>query len=1173
MNVLIAITLSIALFLSRVEAAKSITVGRGPVHLSVDPQAAPEAKILNQKLWESQFSQGMKNHPDAFRENAFMRYYGVQGAAADSAASINDSILRYGKNFPGTGSGFSLLEEFAKNVRQWDGGIEQRKSIAAGIINYCPDCMGRFASDTYSLLIKQKRGESLTPDEKSIFATLNGQIGKGVFKNVDASWRELAAGANPNDSIIWQGESMKGLFNELSRLNRDQYQLLIKDSERFRSFIGARIGTLEGSMEREFSEIRAKLSHVDQKNQSESAREQYLAGLERQLNDLQVGTRLAASLLTAANRAPDAQRLLAVSNAALSVYDMVVRRAKDETQVSQFAVAATSLNAIVIVASLMQDQVKKSDTQYVLEALAGLSEQMEKVSVDVQYIRRQMNVMSTEIDNLRRRNEAQYGALYSKISSMQNAFADERLSRWAAERSRISTAIKRSDVQCKAIAYEADGVDFEKANPQLQSRFRDRCLSPLLAILTVEVSSARVLGPTNSSLSGGGAFRLFNLSFQRDTSPELWYPLLGDELPLSRNPTAPLTPLTGAANLPVSVAGSGGAPLANPIDLELWREAMNAYAYAILRWPTYIPRESRPEDKIILELESQTVARANQIQHWLNQRLSTDRFNAAVESYRESGLAVLRALKIISTSFVEGRLRSAWCNDQSVAERAKDLGTDEAQWLLHACEQHANGVIQLSERTHDTVFSRRWTSDATIFPIGLLLFRDEFRTGAKRLSGEKEPQKLSVSDGRKFSRDELELIAGLRQIDSAVFVLQQLVPDPPHIRRRDSVKVVKPNIPSRDDNWNCLQRTVRTRQDGDLEWAMKVCTRQARQGCVEIKETLPLGISSYKICDGSIDFPDAQYKSLRTSDDFKDKWTKLIEDESIARNIQASRSAFILRRNGLRRELVSPQVSSANHTVQLKGINARGVPEVGGVVRKPSVVDNFKFQFEEEFEVAQADKWLSAIGNRLDALQVELTKHLKTEDSPTSLRPLYDQLNRSYASLMLHTFFYLQMDASDTQALKVFVRMPISGEDIAESIARGAIPKALGQRLLLADDTWFKGLPTLEGFETASDRMTSRDCAPDGRDIRRPQPPRMRYELNLRANTEVRSELAEDVYCKMWEEQVARLSLALPKVQPVFTGVTTYAFNRGSLFLSDGLDAWARISNERALRKRLQSGR
>lgn len=1163
------IVLWVALFPLSAAAAESISTNKR-VPISADPSVAGEAKDLDRKLWISQFTHGMRRNPDAFRDAVFRRYYGKQGDDLQILASINDSIIRYGKQFPVVGSGFSLLEEFAKDSRQWSGGIEQKKSAAAGAINRCPQCMDAFANETYDLLVAQTKGKALTPNEKVMFEGLNEQIGKGIFHNIDASWKDLAAGANPNDVTLWQGEALLGVFGDLSAMNRTQYRSLLQDSQKFRSFVDARLSALDESIADGFSDIRSVFSKISQENEAAAIRHQKFADLSSDINDFHAGAGLAVSLLNAAGRGADAERLSVVSSATFSAYEAIVRRGIDQTQMSQFAATAVTFNSVLIVANIMQAQNKKTETQYVLDALAGISDQITRLAADVGHLRQQVHAVSSAIDVLRRNADAQYSSLYNVTKNLERDFADDRLQRWIAERSKITSKIKKIEIHCKTITNQVTGIVFDNASTTLQDDFRDNCLSPLLEVMTIDAVAAHIVQPSQSPVSGDGEIQMFNAALQGKVSPELWYPRLGQRLPLSRNPSSTsAASVNVAAQLSLEVPGSGESVLAQPIDLELWRDAMNAYATAIISWPSYIPSESRPKDKIILELETQTINKAEQVRGWLNQRLSTDRFNAAVESYRESALATLRALRVQAERFLQEKQRAEWCSNPSKTTLSGNVGPAEAQWLLVACDFDSGSPLQLSELRGDMLIARNFMVKAPIFPIELLLFHDEFKAAAARLATEMGAPRLEVSLGRKFSRDELSLIAGLRMIDNADFVLYRLTPDAPQVKRPAIVSIATPMTPSLDQNWSCLREAVRLVPVGDLEGAMKLCATKARQGCTSITDTSSIASFSYKLCDGPINFKDEYYSALRysTGDRYVELLSKRIADESEARNSSAIRESFILRRYGLSPDIMSTNDSIVNHSLRIKGIDLQGLPSKAGILSKASGVDGMKFEVVEEYAADQASQTLSRIEARLAGLQSGLYKYFHREDSAASLRPYYDQLNRSYASLMLHAYLYLQLDASDTPSLKDFLQLPISGQALAEAFASERMPPKLGQRLLLASEFWSKGFPTLDAFEFAADRMTSRDCGPPGQDVKLWYPPKRGYLLNLVAKAEEWSELSEDMYCKMWKDQAAKLVSANAHT-PLFDG-GTFAFNRGSLFLNDGLDAWARVSNERMLRKRL----
>lgn len=1142
-----------------------------------DGLISKDARGFHKLWWTSQFKQGVRSNPDGVRELAFRRYMGPSGQYAENMKTVNDAIIRYGKHVPGYGTGFGFIEEFAKDSRKWEGGIEEKKTALASAVNRCPECLDHLAAESYEIMRKQAAGKSLSRDEQVFYDGLKELVNSGTFLGVTASHKALIERSNPNDVNTWRFHRQAAILSMLSNLSEAQFRKLMTESSELKHLFSQNLADLKDGVKSGFLSVRDTLDEVKQTVSDKQQRESNIRQLEQQLFEAGATVTLVGTLFRLSGREDEGGKVVGVANATLSAYQAIKLHLEDPQRMSRLAASATTMNSFLLVVEIVGSLSRDDENQYVMQALTGIRDQIRSLQTAVERIDKRLAALATAVDLLEQNSNAQYSSLSSAIHRVIDMETGEQFRDWKTEREKVLEEIIVTLSRCRG-NFPA-GWSYSSARSEARANYRIQCLLPLLQKAVYAASRPGLMEVPKTDMSQEGQARLLDLSVDRGLPIELWIAQVGASLP----------------SIHKSLDGAEASTPPSLFDVEIWYEAVRAYAAARTIAPTYAPSATREEDRELYELERTAWNLGQNLDEWLRARLTTQRFNIAVESYRVAAMKMLEGIIATSEAFMEQK-RAVWCTSDSLKHLIGDNPPSHGPWIANACE------LAVGDRSTSFVWRAGekqfvLSKGGPLFPVDILILTEDFVDVATRISqgkpatpggvGSSAEKQLIIGRSGWFSTNEQVLLHGLRTVSSAHTVLRQLMHQTGYSDASPFVATL-PTLKGTPEFWDCvrdqnmlLQSQELNKEHEELEAsALKTCSDSALGGgCTEFSHSMPLLNFKFKRCDGPIILEDYHFEKeiFKTRVRARYDWRAPLVDVTNYRNSNSGKQSFGLRRYGISAAIgpgdyceFRPKAETeqciidppwrdrplrSDYVVSIVGIGNNGVFSKEATFRKDNELATPDYQVEETFYLGHLYTTISSIYEPLLQLRGEWVDFLAKADTEKQLRPLYNNLNRAYSHLLIHAQLHLQMSVLKSDGLSGLINLPISGDEIARAIRAGQIPPGLAKRLLIANDSWKGPFPNiLQMKATHTSQLLSFGCAAQTQDIN--------FDgdvTGILVRRRNKPEAGSDLYCRFWQEQFEARQADVQDGGPLLG--FHIIFPRGSLFLKEGLGHLAHLQN------------
>ena len=1115
-------------------------------------------RTLHEYWWTSQFKASLGASPDNLRDAVYLRYYGSLGKAEADQRKLNDNIIRYGKHVPGLGTGMSLFEEFAKDARKWDGGIEAKKSAVAEILNRCPECLDEFAHQSYDLLRTKKRGGVLSTEELPYAAYLDSLVGTGKLLDGDASIRSLVQRSNPNDVQTWRSSMELRLLKALSKANASQFDKLMHDDESLRSLLtanGTDISQLVAKFSTETAELKSQIHRLYEVQEDEQKKKLAQQQFEGAFSDANATVYLVGTLLSLQSPT-QAKQFVGVATASLSAAKAIEAYILNPKTISEVAMAATVVGAVVAIVDIMASSPRNPENEYVIRLLCDIKIELDEIKVAVNRLDYRVDVALSGIARLQADSAAQFSALRTALYELSAQLSDKELADW--QKSRESYLRKVADTLSLCRIKFPTKWSWKKTANQRQEEFKTTCLLPILLVAERDAVTANVQMIPFADMKRDDQIDKFRAAIGLVPN-ETWIPLLAGALPRKGDQVT-----SGG----VSVYLTGGEPYpddAVKLDVQIWHAAVVAYTELL----SFVPDLSLKSDAELERLDSSIRARGLSLEAFLNRRSTTSRLEASVESYRQSSEDLLSAIHSLSTRFIQRKL-GVWCSNDSLSLAMQNQGEWRSRWLEAECKVATqrpgtsrtvnpfNAVEAPAYRTGGDIFN----PELLVFYPDVVFIASLYRnTDSKRFESLR-PLQPGVSGWN--SPDDVALLRGLRALAQARMVLE--LTD----RSKSNVFDLSVKLPPvKGNSLSDLEACALKHDDMEPRARWEYCFKNTLVGCIEIAEGSPFDSFKYMSCGN---FTHGTPK-MREENNFPiissvPGILKKTLDEQVPVHLA---SAASMRDNGPLRlygpgnycsarpkgsdptncGLGSPPTTPwrSDFVSNIKGIDPAGTFDGNGTYRVSHQLGDGDTIVTEGFDVGAMADLLNDLGPQLADLRHEWYDYINSQNSSAVLNPLYARQNQAYAMLLAQTFITLQSAAVKSSALDSFVTAPISGAEIAKSFVAGRPAEQLSLRLLLRDKLWWIPFPTMDRFHDAILNADELSCTPfsevfgfQGETVQ---------ILTRRQTGSLPTTYGTDLYCNMWQSQLDRPRDAL--------GIR---FPTNSRLLSEGLGYLAGQRND-----------
>lgn len=1135
-----------------------------------DGYISSDARTMHEYWWTSQFKASMRANPDSLRDGVYLRYYGSTGQTQADLQKVNDNIIRYGKHVPGLGTGLGLFEEFAKDARKLDGGIEQKKAAVAEIINRCPGCLDEFAKESYELLRAKKGGAALSADDKPYTDLLDSMVAGGKILDADSSLRALIERANPIDVQNWRSNEELLVLNRMSKASAAEFKALMLDDRALKKLItdtGISMKTLTDRYATDTENLKSGIAKVYQLLADERAQKLAKQQLDQDFANADASAYLIGTLLSLQSPRAAGQ-FLGVTRATLSAAKAIQEYALNPKTGSELVMAASVVGSVVAIVGIMNATQRDPESEYVVTLLNQIKAELESVKVSITRLDYRLDVILNGIARLEASSTAQFSALRTAIYELSAQLSDSELRDWQSKRESASRKAADTLSLCRT-AYPSPW-SWKKATPQRQDYFKTMCLLPLLFVAdrdAVEVNAGQI---SSSDLARDDQIDKFNAGLGLLPN-ETWIPLLAAAIPRREDQL-------GADG---SVAYlTGGEPYADDSvksDVPIWHQAVSVYLELLAYVPDF-PRTSNPE---IDRLHTSVQARGLRLDAFLQKRLTNLRLEAAVESYRQSSEDLMKALRLHTVAFLMSQ-RDVRCSRDSLDDASKVQGEWRSRWLNAECSLATRSPgITGETNPFGSVEPPNFRVGGDILNPEILLFYPDVLAIAKLYATadatrSKSLRRLKTGASGWNSPDEAALLAGLRSLAQAEALFNLTASGTP----RYSFDVTLPENDAnvlRNKVGDCYLKESTNRGSNSFSEIAQVwnfCFKNTLAGCVKFSHAGPFDNFAYSSCgnftrgtptidednsDGNngtktlaigailrTTLLDAVPLHLASAASLRD-WGPL--ELFGSGNFCAGRPAGFAKSAGCGLDQLPTASWRTDFSSKIAGLDSGGNFVGGSSYTMSHQLAQPETKITELFDIGAMEQALAFMSTDLAQLRLQWLNYLKAQDSASGLRPLYARHNRAYAILMSQTLLTLQSSAIKSPALNAFISAPISGAEVAKSLVAGFPDEQLSLRLLLRDKLWRVPFPTVDRFNASIRDADELSCTPLDQV----------YNINgsatkimtPRSTGDLPDEYGLDLYCQMWKAQLDRPKSAFG-----------YVFQTNARLLTEGLEFFAGYHND-----------
>ena len=1134
-----------------------------------DGYISSDARTMHEYWWTSQFKASMRANPDSLRDGVYLRYYGSTGQTQADLQKVNDNLIRYGKHVPGLGTGLGLFEEFAKDARKLDGGIEQKKAAVAAIINRCPECLDEFAKESYELLRAKKGGAALSADDKPYADFLDSMVAGGKMLDADSSLRALIERANPTDVQNWRSNEELLILNRMSKASAAEFKALMLDDRKLKKLItdtGISLKTLTDQYATDAQNLKIGIAKIYQLLADERAQKLAKQQLDQDFANADASAYLIGTLLSLQSPRA-ANQFLGVSRATLSAAKAIQEYALNPKTASELVMAASVVGSVVAIVGIMNATQRDPESEYVVTLLNQIKAELESVKVSITRLDYRLDVILNGIARLEASSTAQFSALRTAIYELSAQLSDSELRDWQSKRESASRKAADTLSLCRTTYQSA--WSWKKATPQRQEYFKTMCLLPLLFVADRDAVEVNVGQISSSDLARDDQIDKFNAGLALLPN-ETWIPLLATSIPRRED----------QLNADGSVVYlTGGEPYADDsvkLDVPIWHQAVSAYLELLAYVPDF-PRTSNPE---IDRLHTSVQARGLRLDAFLQKRLTNLRLEAAVESYRQSSQDLMAALKSHTVAFLMSQ-RDVRCSRDSLDNAAKVQGEWRSRWLNAECSLVTRPPGTTGETNpFGSVEPPSFRVGGDILNPEILLFYPDVLAVAKLYSSSdanrfKALRRLKTGASGWNSPDEAALLAGLRSLAQAEALFNLTASGTP----RYSFEVSLP-----ENDANVLRKTVgdcflkqsasRGNSFSEIAQSWNFCFKNTLVGCVKLSHGSPFDNFAYSSCGNFT-------RGTPTVDENNsdgNNGTKTIAIGGILRttlldavplhlvsaaslrdwgplglfgpgNFCAGRPAEFAKLAGCGLDPLPTAPWRTDLSTKIAGLDSTGNFAGGSSYTMSHQLAQPETKITELFDIGAMDQALAFMSTDLSQLRLQWLNYLRAQESASGLRPLYARHNRAYAILMSQTLLTLQSSAIKSPALNAFISAPISGAEVAKSLVAGLPDEQLALRLLLRDNLWRVPFPTVDRFNASIRDADELSCTPleqvyniDGSATKIMTP---------RSTGDLPVEYGLDLYCQMWKAQLDR-----PR------STSGYVFQTNARLLTEGLEFFAGYHND-----------
>jgi hypothetical protein len=642
-----------------------------------------------------------------------------------------------------------------------------------------------------------------------------------------------------------------------------------------------------------------------------------------------------------------------------------------------------------------------------------------------------------------------------------NQLTEGVLREWQKDRDDTLNNLHEELRKCRQLL-EGDQLDhvewlYAKQDASEQKSYRE-CLSAVLSYGDAHARTFAVMNIPNKPLATLPDLELFHKSIEAALPVDLWIPQVTKSVILT----------DGAVSKDQKSGQLIPAPnLCNELfDAIVWNEAVRAYAELRARVPDFI---IDPTTQKNLWKQDQTVrALGKKAQQCLTQQLSPTRFSAVVAQYRQSAVNLVTQLHTLTLGFLTEEYQRLWCN-QPIVNSFDGLGTPKS-WVIRSCfvagpsyNASPNGQLTISPETIWYPGSTKipWLGRLAIVPPDLLLLQQDVKALSASLAKQEllPSAALHMPQGSRTSSDLDALLYGLRGILALRTVLGQIEAPmsvgPPAI-------ITAPSIQSKYDVKMCLART----HTGAIPAvdALKKCGSEVVDGCFAVTDSTPMSIFRYgRVCGGT-EYVAWIPEHLNNSETFLHDHMENWSNQSLSTHTTA---AMAFRNHGAPPDLTSAECGHPDglcggnyvYSLAIHGLAPDGTFSKDGLFKQAYPMRSVPANVDETFTLNQIQSTLEEIAPRFEGLIDNWLGYLDRKDH--LLMPYYEDLNRAYIQLKIHTALHLQLSATPSDSVKAFFKAPLSGNDVQKAIKEHQLPPNFSSRLLLTNEDWRVPFPTV----------------------------------------------------------------------------------------------------------------
>ena len=1124
-------------------------------------------------LWISAFKEVMHKHPAQFKRYLYRRAYGQSAEIEEKIRSFATTGDRYiaALDIPVLGpmnARMKLIKELAKDADA-KFGPEAAKVQLQEASNRCINCMEMLAQEAYEHHVKQASGVRLTSEEKAANDVVDSLIGSGLLPSMKSSSKDILRFANPNEVTVFQGDATTiQVLNALANYDAKSTERLedylrknnIKEDQIKK--VAVDLKWVRESMEAQAAEAADMRTRLNNR----AKKEQYFVAANAYVN-------LVGSILRLTDPV-EAQRFTNVSLTTISMGKAWLDyQDSAKTAMAKGILTASTLTAAIFIVEQMQSQSRTSENQYVMQALEQIRDMLVSVQSQLGRIDDRLVRLEIGIDKLSRDASAQYASLKEHIDVVSNQLTEATLREWQKDRANIEDGLNNEVRKCHQL-FDGNQLDHEQwfysKQPASEQKNYRECLSAVLAYGDAYARTFAIMNLPQKTLADLPDLELFHKSFEANLPSDLWIPQIAkpvarvDKTPVKDQPTPQLTPKSNICD--------------ELLDVVIWDKAVRAYVELRARVPDFTVNPNT--HKSLWEQEQKVRALGEKANKCMSNQLSPDRFAAIVAQYRQGATNLLIQLRALTVSFLTEEYQRLWCN-QPVVNSFDGLGTPKS-WVIRSCfvsgpsyNASPDGQLTFSPETIWYPGSTRipWLGRLTIIPPDLLLLHQDVMALGASLAKHEIPASLTLRmpQDNQTTADLDTLLYGLRGVLALRTVLGQ-IEDPMSLKSPIRNRI---NVPVFGWAWNYfvpvsykVEEPTITVPSIQPKHAVKMCLvglpthdpegmtkcgSEAVSGCFSVEESTRMSSFTYKrVCDGREHVP---YNPDHFSDDNinnlhdqMEKWSS----ESVSRHTTA---AMAFRNHGAPRTLTNAEcghpegLCTGNYTYSLtiQGLSSNGHFSKDGLFKQAYPLHSVPANIDETFALDKIQPTLEQISRGFQGLVDNWFGYLDRNDH--LLIPYYQDLNRAYIQLKIHSALHLQLSAVPSDGVKAFFQAPLSGSDVQKSIKNHQLPRDFSSRLLLTKEDWRVPFPTVSRMQLISEaNIHKTPCLTMGSSTKY-------LSFKKRSKAESR-EVRGDLYCQMWEEITAFEIKRANKQKTIGVspnGTSIFPFAVGSGYLTEGL--------------------